>query len=288
MFRVRQPILQKKYLNLEYLLTFSHSFCKNLGFLRINLKICGTLEIKFRDLVLLANLSNKSYFVFYWRVKTTVTRILISACSLFLLTLVGDAFGGAKVAQNNQVQMSDTEKKADSKGNEMTTAIPTDLTHIEFQTIDGDTTSLDQFAGKVKLIVNVASKCGYTKQYAGLEALYRKFADRGFVVIGFPANNFGNQEPGSNEEILEFCTSTYDVTFPMMAKISVKGADIHPLYAYLTAHSEPAEEIGWNFNKFLLDGEDRIIARWPSAVEPTSDEIAGLVEKILKQEAQEN
>lgn len=157
---------------------------------------------------------------------------------------------------------------------------------IEFKTIDGQSTNLAAYDGKVKLIVNVASKCGYTPQYEGLQDLYSRYKERDFVVLGFPANNFKNQEPGSNEEIKAFCTSKYGVTFPMMSKISVKGNDIHPLYAYLTANSIPPGEITWNFNKFLLDGDGDIVARWPSEVEPTSDQIGLAIEQVLKQEAQ--
>ena len=157
---------------------------------------------------------------------------------------------------------------------------------IEFNTIDGKPTTLAAFDGKVKLIVNVASKCGYTPQYQGLEDLYRKFKDQGFVVIGFPANNFNHQEPGTNEEIKEFCESKFDVTFPMMSKISVKGDDIHPLYAYLTSHSDPSGDISWNFNKFLLDQDGNIVARWDSKVEPTSDVVSQSIELLLKQGSQ--
>ena len=126
--------------------------------------------------------------------------------------------------------------------------------------IEGTPATLGQYEGEVLLLVNVASKCGYTKQYAGLEALYEKYKDEGLVVLGFPANNFGGQEPGTNEEILAFCTGTFNVTFPMFAKISVKGDDIHPLYAYLTgAETNPdfAGDIKWNFNKFLVNRTGR-------------------------------
>jgi glutathione peroxidase len=157
----------------------------------------------------------------------------------------------------------------------------TDYRDIAFKTITGDQTSLAGFEGKVILIVNTASKCGFTKQYVGLEALYREKKDDGFVVIGFPANNFGNQEPGTNEEILNFCQGTFDVTFPMMAKIEVAGDNIHPLYKYLTEDSPFPGPITWNFNKFLLDREGNVVARYDSRVEPDDKELVGKIESLL-------
>jgi glutathione peroxidase len=153
---------------------------------------------------------------------------------------------------------------------------------IPFETITGDTLTLNDFKGHVLLLVNVASKCGFTHQYSGLEELYRKYKDQGLVVIGFPANNFGNQEPGTNQEILEFCTSKFDVTFPMMSKISVVGKDKHPLYVYLTEKSPLPGEIEWNFFKFLLDRDGKLVARFPSKTEPMSTELVSQVEKLLQ------
>jgi glutathione peroxidase len=157
-----------------------------------------------------------------------------------------------------------------------------DYKSIPFKTIDGVATNLKAFEGKAVLIVNVASECGYTKQYTGLEAIYDKYKDRGFAIVGFPANNFGEQEPGTNEEIKKFCSTTFNVTFPMMSKISVKGEDIHPLFKYLTENSNIPGEIKWNFSKFLLDQKGNLIARWPSKVEPTDAEITGKIEELLK------
>jgi len=150
-----------------------------------------------------------------------------------------------------------------------------------FLTITGDTTSLADFGGKVVLVVNTASECGFTPQYAGLEELYRKYKDRGLVVVGFPANNFGGQEPGTNEEILNFCTTKFDVTFPMMSKVSVKGKDKHPLFVYLTEQSPLPGEIQWNFSKFLLDKNGRLVARYPSKVTPLDSELVSTVEDLL-------
>ena len=150
--------------------------------------------------------------------------------------------------------------------------------------IDGRDVDLRDYRGKVVLIVNVASRCGYTKQYAGLEALYEKYKDRGLVVVGFPANNFGGQEPGSDAEIKTFCTDKFGVTFPMMSKISVKGDDKHPLYRYLTeppTAGEFAGEIGWNFTKFLIGPDGRVVARFNSKVDPADPQLVSAVEKAL-------
>ena len=150
--------------------------------------------------------------------------------------------------------------------------------------IDGKPAPLSQYRDKVVLIVNVASKCGYTPQYAGLEKVYEKYKDQGFVILGFPANNFGGQEPGTNEEIKTFCSSKYNVTFPMYSKISVKGADMHPLYQFLTdkqANPKTGGDIQWNFTKFLIGKDGKVIARFESAVTPESPEVTGAIEKAL-------
>ena len=145
--------------------------------------------------------------------------------------------------------------------------------------IDGKPAPLSAYQGKVVLIVNVASRCGFTPQYAGLEALYEKYKDRGFVILGFPANNFGAQEPGTNEEIKTFCSSKYNVTFPMYSKISVKGDDKAPLYQFLTA---TGGEIQWNFTKFLVDKSGKVVARFEPKVTPESPEVAEAIEKALR------
>ena len=131
----------------------------------------------------------------------------------------------------------------------------------------------------------MASRCGFTPQYTGLEALYEKYKDQGFVIVGFPANNFGSQEPGTNEEIKTFCKSKYSVTFPMMAKVSVKGDDTTPLYQFLTAKASPATdgEIKWNFTKFLVGRDGNVIARFEPKVKPEDPEVVAAVEKALKQ-----
>jgi glutathione peroxidase len=151
--------------------------------------------------------------------------------------------------------------------------------------IEGQPAPLSQYKGKVVMIVNVASFCGYTPQYAGLEALYQKYKSQGFVILGFPANNFGAQEPGTNEEIKTFCTRKYNVSFPMYSKISVKGEDKHPLYQFLTdkqANPETGGEIQWNFTKFLIGKDGKPVARFESKVTPESPEVASAIEKALK------
>jgi glutathione peroxidase len=151
--------------------------------------------------------------------------------------------------------------------------------------IDGKPAPLAGYKGKVVLIVNVASNCGYTPQYEGLEALYRKYKDQGLVVLGFPANNFGGQEPGTNEEIKTFCTRKYSVSFPMYAKISVKGDDKAPLYQFLTdkqANPATGGEIRWNFTKFLVGKDGKVITRFESAVEPQSADVTAAIEKALR------
>src|ERR1700683_4002589 len=151
--------------------------------------------------------------------------------------------------------------------------------------IGGQPAPLADYKGKVVLVVNVASQCGYTPQYSALEATYEKYKDQGFVILGFPANNFGAQEPGTNEEIKTFCTRKYSVTFPMYAKISVKGADQSPLYAYLTTKANPAlaGDIKWNFTKFLVDRNGIVVQRFQPDVTPDSPEVIAAIEKALKQ-----
>lgn len=156
------------------------------------------------------------------------------------------------------------------------------LLDIPLKNIDGKSTSLKAYQGKVMLIVNVASKCGFTPQYKGLEAIQKKYKDKGFTVLGFPCNDFGHQEPGTNAEIKEFCSSTYDVDFPMFDKLHVKGDEKHPLYAALTGKDSPFPgDITWNFNKFLVDGNGKIIARFDSKVTPESKQVTEAIEKAL-------
>jgi glutathione peroxidase len=153
---------------------------------------------------------------------------------------------------------------------------------IPVTTIDGAQQTLAPFEGKTLLIVNVASKCGFTPQYAGLEALYRKYRDRGFAILGFPCDQFGHQEPGSEAEIQAFCSTTYDVTFPMFAKVNVNGADTHPLYRLLKA-ARPGvlgtDAIKWNFTKFLVGPDGQVLERF--APKTTPDEIDAVLARRL-------
>ena len=158
------------------------------------------------------------------------------------------------------------------------------LYSFTLNSIDGKPAPLAEYKGKVVLIVNVASQCGYTPQYSALEAIYEKYKDQGFVILGFPANNFGAQEPGTNEEIKTFCSRKYSVKFPMYAKISVKGDDQAPLYAYLTKQTGPGitGDIKWNFTKFLVDKNGNVVQRFEPAVTPDSKELTSAIEKQLK------
>jgi glutathione peroxidase len=156
------------------------------------------------------------------------------------------------------------------------------LHNFTVKTIDGSDFSLSQLKGKKVMIVNVASKCGLTPQYKLLQELFEKYRDGNFVIIGFPANNFGAQEPGTNSEIQEFCTANYGVTFPMMEKISVKGDDIAPLYKWLTTKAENGKEdaeVTWNFQKFLIDENGKWVKSVPPRTLPTADEIIEWIER---------
>ncbi|GAB2671460.1 glutathione peroxidase [Flavihumibacter cheonanensis] len=151
----------------------------------------------------------------------------------------------------------------------------TGIYDFKLKTLDGKPMDMAQFKGKKMLIVNTASKCGYTKQYADLQELYEKYGSK-VTVVGFPANNFGGQEPGSNEEIASFCKKNFGVSFPMAEKVSVKGSDIHPLFKYLTEEAGKMgvkEPIKWNFTKFLIDENGKLLAVFPSGVKPTDEAI---------------
>jgi glutathione peroxidase len=161
----------------------------------------------------------------------------------------------------------------------------TSVHEFTMKTIDGKAVPLSQFKGQVMLVVNVASRCGYTPQYEGLEKLYETYKAQGFVIAGFPANNFGAQEPGTDAEIQTFCKSKYSVTFPMFSKISVAGPDKAPLYRFLTdtsAHSLTSGEIQWNFTKFLVDRDGKVIQRFEPDVEPMSRQVISAVETAVK------
>jgi len=154
--------------------------------------------------------------------------------------------------------------------------------HIPIKDIDGHATTLGVYQGEVRLVVNVASECGYTPQYQGLQALYLKYKSKGFVVLGFPCNQFGEQEPGTNAEIKSFCSSKFAVTFPLFDKIEVNGPNRHPLYVALAGKSSPFPgNITWNFNKFLIGRDGKILRRFDSEVEPESPELTKAIEAAL-------
>ncbi|MBA3334387.1 MAG: glutathione peroxidase [Pyrinomonadaceae bacterium] len=163
---------------------------------------------------------------------------------------------------------------------------PKSIYEFPLKDIDGKDVKLKKYKGTVLLIVNTASKCGYTPQYEGLQKIYEKYNAQKFYVLGFPANNFSEQEPGTEKEIKEFCESKYKVTFPMFAKISVKGADQDPLYTFLTGkETNPAfaGDISWNFNKFLVNKKGQIVARFSSKDKPDSEVVTQAIEKYLKE-----
>jgi len=192
-----------------------------------------------------------------------ITFLMLGACFIFLITL----FSCSNTSKN-------TPKTITAKS----------IYELVVKDIDGNDFKLEQFKGNVLLIVNVASKCGFTSQYAGLQKLYEKYQDQGFVILGFPANNFLGQEPGTNEEIKQFCSINYGVTFPMFAKISVAGDDQAPLYTYLTqpaTNPKFAGKISWNFNKFLISREGEIVDRFGSRDKPESEKVIQAIEKAL-------
>jgi glutathione peroxidase len=161
-------------------------------------------------------------------------------------------------------------------------AADSSLYDIPLKDIEGKDTSLKTYAGKPLLIVNVASKCGFTKQYAGLEEVWRKYKDKGLVVLGFPSNDFGGQEPGTNEEIKQFCSAKFGVTFPLFDKLHTKGPEQHPLYAALTGPTSPVPgPVKWNFNKFLIGRDGKIVARYDSKVTPDAAELTAAIDAAL-------
>lgn len=190
------------------------------------------------------------------------------AAKLFvsLLALGATAFAGAGLAG-----------PAAAKGKPVTDSIY----QFKVKTIDGKDRSLADYRGRALLVVNTASKCGFTPQYKGLEALYEKYRERGFEVLAFPANNFMGQEPGTNEEIATFCETNYKTSFPLFSKISVKGGDIAPLYAWLTRTPGFAGDIGWNFTKFLVGPDGKVVARFDTRTDPLDEKLVAKVEETL-------
>lgn len=174
-----------------------------------------------------------------------------------------------------------TPAKAESGTDE---AVPSSVLDFNLALTDGTPTPLENFRGKVLLLVNVASKCGFTGQYDGLQKLQEQYESQGFSVLGFPANNFLGQEPGTNAEIAEFCRLNYGVSFPVFAKISVKGSDQHPLYKFLTEKATNPDfsgKISWNFNKFLINRSGKVVARFGSMTSPQNKKLIAALEKAL-------
>jgi glutathione peroxidase len=157
----------------------------------------------------------------------------------------------------------------------------TGIYNIQVETIDGKMTSLEEYRGKTLLIVNTASRCGFTGQYAGLQELYDRYKSQGFVVLAFPANDFMGQEPGSNEEIKKFCDLRFKISFPLFAKISVKGKKMHPLFQYLTEETPFRGAVTWNFNKFLVSAGGEVVGRFGSRVKPSDAELVKAIETAL-------
>ncbi len=205
----------------------------------------------------------------------------VSAKGVLFSTILASVFSAGVVLYAADSTRSDPDKTEPA-----TTPSPEEfqVLHYTMNRIDGAPQNLAEYRGKVVLIVNVASECGLTPQYEGLEALYRAHKDQGLVILAFPANNFMGQEPGSDSDIATFCKSKYDVTFPLFSKISVKGDDIHPLYGELTALPEPlGGEVRWNFDKFLIDRQGNVIERYHPKVKPDAPELTELINKALAQ-----
>jgi len=230
--------------------------------------------------------------------KKKLARNVLPGLMLFgLTTLVGcgsdsGSYEGQGASEDKATQEPDSDAETtqdsgqpearqpevvDDAGEEGASAM-NDALSYSMTRIDGTSENLSDYRGKVVLMVNVASQCGLTPQYDGLQTLYEEKSDEGLVVLGFPANNFGGQEPGSNEQIAEFCTSEFDVSFPMFAKISVRGEDAHPLYRMLSeAHGEPT----WNFTKYLVNREGEVVARFDPRVAPDAPELRAEVDRLL-------
>lgn len=187
---------------------------------------------------------------------------------VYILAVIVTAVG-AVIYLNAQNTKSETELKKEGDGK-----MAASVNGYIVKDMKGNDVNLSDYKGKVLLLVNVASKCGYTKQYKGLEEIYREYKDQGFEILAFPCNDFGGQEPGTNEQIAEFCSATFDVSFKLFDKIKVKGDDKAPLYAMLTNNEVTgSSDIGWNFEKFLVSKEGNVVKRYKSKVAPESDEL---------------
>ncbi len=207
----------------------------------------------------------------------------IGGKGLVLALVAGSVAVGAAMLHQQQARAEKPDAASPSAGDAGAPQGPDYALGFTVNRIDGSTQDLAEFKGRVVMIVNTASKCGLTRQYAELEKLYQSHKDKGLVILGFPANNFGNQEPGTNEDIAEFCSSTYGVTFPMFEKISVKGDDQHPLYKRLAGLPEPlGGDPKWNFTKFITDRSGRVVARFEPRTAPDDPALTARIEELLK------
>lgn len=195
-----------------------------------------------------------------------------------MMTLVA---GGIAMTQIDNPTFADTAPATPPATQPSTQPAVPDVLAFTMKSLAGKDVNLAQYQGKVILIVNTASKCGYTPQYAGLEMLHEKYADKGLAILGFPANNFAHQEPGTDQDISTFCTTKYGVKFDMFSKISVLGDDQAPLYKLLTTQAPETGPVKWNFEKFLISRDGKIVARFRSAIKPESDDIVNAIEKEL-------
>lgn len=204
---------------------------------------------------------------------TTVLPVLI----LFIVLINSGCADSSKV--NRETKSTDTQvKEINTKGK---TDLSKNIYDIKVKTMEGEEKNLSDYKGKVLMIVNVASHCGYTSQYEGLEKIYQQYKDKGFEVLAFPCNDFGGQEPGTNDEIRTFCESKYNITFTLFDKIKVLGEEKSPLYARLTENPVPSGDIDWNFEKFIIDKNGNIVSRFMSKSKPDSEEVTKAIETLL-------
>lgn len=203
--------------------------------------------------------------------------IVLPVFILFIVLINSGCADSLKV--NRETKSTDTHvKEINMKGK---TDLNKNIYDLKVRTMEGGEKNLSDYKDKVLLIVNVASRCGYTTQYEGLEKIYQKYKDKGFEVLAFPCNDFGGQEPGTNDEIRTFCESKYNVTFALFDKLKVLGEDKSPLYARLTENSDPSGDIEWNFEKFIIDKSGNIVSRFRSRTKPESEEVTKKIETLL-------
>ncbi|MFZ1323197.1 MAG: glutathione peroxidase [Ignavibacteria bacterium] len=202
-------------------------------------------------------------------------KIILTLIFMTNISIYAGCSDSTEIKSNNMNENNKTLESSNNLNKNISDIIVTDM--------DGNKVKLSDYKGKVLMIVNVASKCGFTKQYEGLENIYKKYKDQGFEILAFPCNDFGEQEPGNNDEIRSFCESKYNVTFKLFDKVKVLGDDKNELYQRLTENSEPVGDISWNFEKFIIDKNGNISARFKSKVEPESEVITSVIENKLSE-----